>query len=147
MVQFLLADAEKIGMDVLTVDDHGNTILHAVVSNNDCTFKMVKVTAWALVVANDDNLGILDKTNSDGKTALDIAKEQLSESLDRFEGSGGSDDAGDVEKWEKIVYSLDALMNDDDDSDDDSYIPLALVRAADDSDDSDSDDGDDDQIT
>ena len=101
MVHFLLANAKKIGIDVQTIDNHGETILHAAVSDSNSSFEIVKVI---VSYANDHNLD-LKKTNSDGETALDMANEHLSESLDRSRQDFYFDDE-ELERWRMIVYFL-----------------------------------------
>ena len=104
MVKFLFANAKKIGLDVLTIYetmyDHGQTILHVVVQRWDITFEMVKLI---VSYANDLNLDIITKTNSDGKTALDMAQEHLSTALSRYTPAY---DYKEEEKWKKIVAFL-----------------------------------------
>ena len=106
MVQFLLANAKKIGIDVLTIDNHGETILHAAVSDSNCSFEIVKVI---VSYANDYNLD-LKKTNSDGETALDMANEHLTESLDRSRQDFYFDGA-ELERWIEIVDFLDEFTH------------------------------------
>ena len=104
MVKFLFANAKKIGLDVLityeTMYDHAQTILHVTVQRWDITFEMVKVI---VSYANDLNLDIITKTNSDGKTALDMAQEHLSTALSCYPPAY---DYKEEEKWKKIVAFL-----------------------------------------
>ena len=61
---------------------------------------MVKVI---VSYANDLNLDIITKTNSDGKTALDMAQEHLSTALSCYPPAY---DYKEEEKWKKIVAFL-----------------------------------------
>ena len=72
LVQFLLSHAEKQYIDVLAVNNYGETILHAALKNDGC-LKMVRLLLdYAKQIGLDVN-----HEDSDGNTALKLALDKI----------------------------------------------------------------------
>ena len=102
VVKLLLENAKEKGISVLTIDNDGNTILHAVVSQfyfniTDATLEMIQ-----LILIFESNIDTR-QTNNDGETPLDIVQDNVDQCLEDWVLPGLESR---LEKWRDVKWCL-----------------------------------------